>query len=466
MRLFFLLPAKYTYIIWLFPVFIILFSLGTANSKFIPDVRIEHTPPATVSQGQRIHLDARIAGSERLTEVRCYFKYEAANPYLFVKMKQTEQGFECWLPVPASHVDRVEYVFVAVDSFSQTVRSRVFYASITGLPKVSATPPVVMQQGIVPVKSEFPISYQTATAFAQTDQPVYSIVAANKQYGARAGIYDSTQEPGYRYGLFGGLVLGLNAQYLSPTLGYQSFVAVVSSEVQVLLEQEVVLATYPDINGSDWSGYFYVVDNNGNLLSGKSPLTATVYHDGNGGVSIAISTGKCPGRDYYGKGDMDTSGFIHIYDYCDDELWTTYWVNATSTRIQIMDFIDPPYYKKLNVVDITRSDPHPIPPAPTLVSPPIGAVTDSRETVLQWNAAAYAVNYQVQLGSSCTTGTLYQTPSLQYALTDFEPDNMYYWQVRGQNSVGLWGPWSSCWNFTTRASCPACPAINLLLLGN
>jgi hypothetical protein len=453
----------YFHLGWVLFACFLVFSPGISNAKFVPDVRIEHTPPATVSQSQRIHLNARIAGSEKLAEVRCYFKYEAENPYLFVRMTQTEQGFECWLPVPANHVERIEYLFVAVDSMSQVVKSSVFYASIMGHPKRSEKTPI-KQMGIVLVKSELPISMQSATAFASTDQPVYTVVSANKQYGLRAGIYDSAQDPGYRYGLINGLAMGLNAQYLSPTLGYQSFTAVMSSDVQVLLEQEVLAADYPDIDGSDWSGYFYVVDNDGNLLSGKSPLTATVYHDGNGNVSIAISTHKCPGRDYFSHGDMDTSGFIHIYDDCDHELWTTYWLTATSTRIHIMDFIDPPYYKKLNVIDLTRSDPNPTPVAPTLVSPLEGAVTDSRKTVLEWNAADYAVNYQVQLGGNCDTGSLYETSSLYYAVPDIQPDILYYWQVRGQNSVGQWGPWSPCWSFTAKVYCPTCPAINLLLL--
>ena len=465
MRVFLLLNVKYLYIGRILAVIFFIFSPGISVAKFIPDVRIEHTPPATFFQGERIHLRTRVAYSDKLTEVRCYFKYKAANPYLFVRMEPTEQGFECWLPVPANHIDQIEYLFVAVDAQSQTVKSNVFYAPIAGSPK-DRMKSSVPRQGVVTVSSELPISNQSAAAFASSDQPVYTVAAASKQYGLRAGIYDSAQDPGYRYGLIGGLAMGLNVQYLSPTLGYQSFTAVSSSDVQVLLDQEVLAATYPDIDGSDWSGYFYVVDNHGNRLSDKSPVAANVYHDGNGNVSITISTHQCPGRDHFSHGDMDTSGFIHIFDDCDHELWTTYWETATSTHVQILDFIDPPYYKKLNIVDLTRHDPHPAPPAPTLVSPLDGAETDYNKTLLQWNTAIYAVNYQVQLGDSCSTGVLYETTSPSYYLTDIGPNFVYYWQVRGQNSVGQWGPWSPCWNFTAKAFCPSCPAINLLLLGN
>ena len=464
MRVFLLLTVKYFYVGWILFVISLMFSPVISNAKFIPDVRIEHTPPATFFQGERIHLSARIADPGKVAEVRCYFKYESANPYLFVRMKPIEQGFECSLPVPASHVDRVEYVFVAVDALAQIVRSSVFYAPIAGSPKVRIKS-FVPQQGLVTVKSELPISNQTAAAFASTDQPVYTVVSASKQYGLRAGIYDSAQA-GYRYGLIGGLAFGLNAQYLSPTMGYQSFTAAVSSEVQVLFEQEVIATNYPDIDGANWSGYFYVIDNNGNLLSDKSPLTATVYHDGNGNVSIAISTHQCPGQDYFSHGDIDTSGFIHIYDDCDDELWTTYALSATSTHIQIMDFTDPPYYKSLNVVDLTRTTTTPPLAAPVLVSPADGTTTNSQETVLRWNAVDSAVNYQIRLGSTCKAGTVYATPSPQYTLTNLETDIVKYWQVRGQNAYAQWGQWSPCWSFTAVPPCLSCPAINVLLLNN
>ena len=138
--------------------------------------------------------------------------------------------------------------------------------------------------------------------------------------------------------------------------------------------------------------------------------------------------------------------------------------SATSTSIQIMDFIDTSYYKKLNAVDLTRSEPHPTPDAPTLISPLEGAITNFRETLLEWNAANYAVNYQIQRGSTCDAGVSYETSSLSYTLLDIEPSILNYWKVRGQNSVGVWGPWSPCWSFVTKPHCPTCPVINSLLL--
>jgi hypothetical protein len=174
---------------------------------------------------------------------------------------------------------------------------------------------------------------------------------------------------------------------------------------------------------------------------------------------------QCPGSSFSG-GSINESGFINIYDDCDGELWTTHWQTATSTSIQLMDFIDPPLYKKLNVVEITRPEPNPAPAMPTLLSPLDGAKIDSRgEVLLEWNAAEYAVNYQVQQGGDCETGVVYEPTSLTSALINVEPYLLNYWRVRAQNSIGVWGQWSPCWSFSTELKCPACPSINLLLLG-
>ena len=453
---------------WIFLFVSLLFSPGSLNAKYVPDIRIEHSPPATFPGGERIHLKAGIVDTEKPIEARCYFKYETEGPFLFVGMSQAAQGYECWLPVPASHIDRVEYVFVAVDSMAHVVRSNSFQASIDVDPGDHALPSE--GSGVpITVKSDIPLPSSVTDGFSTIDQPIYQNVPAEKQHGLRVAIYNLSQDPGYGYGFFGGFKYDLNNRSISPIRGYRAFTASATSGARVMLEQGIAAESaleqsYPDITGSDWSGYFFVVDNNGNLLSDKTPVAASVYHDGSGNVSITVSNHQCPGRNSYSRGRMDSAGFILIYDDCDDQDWTTHWRTATSTSIQLMDFIDPPYYKKLNVLEITRPNPSPTPAAPTLVSPLGDAVTDFRSTLLKWNAAKYAVNYQVQLGNNCNEGVKYQTSSLSYSLIDLEPGGLNYWKVRGENSIGEWGPWSACWSFTTMTDCPGSPAINSLLL--
>lgn len=449
------------------------FSPGISNAKFVPEIRIEHSPSATMPKGERIRLEARITAADKLGEVRCYFKYGADKPYLFVEMKQTEQGFECWLPTPAGHVDQVEYLFLAVDSISHVVKTHVFRASIEGDPEIDALP---SEGSALPISvmSDIPIPTDLTDAFAADDRPDYEVVSAKKTYGLQVALYDLSQNPVYGFGFFGGFEIDPDSQLISPVQGYVEFPVSVSPKALVTPKQEAVPNIFPDerfsdMNGSEWSGYFYVADNNGNLLSGKTPVTATVNQDDSGNVTIWISNQQCPGRKSFSRGKINDSGYILIYDDCDGEDWTTHWRAATSTSIQLMDYIDIPYYKKLNVLDITRPEPTPTPPIPampTLLSPLDGAKIGSREGVLlEWNAAEYAVNYQVQQGGECETGVVYDPTSLTYALIEVELYTLNYWRVRAQNSIGEWGPWSPCFSFSTELKCPACPSINLLLLG-
>lgn len=454
---------------WLFLFFSLFFLPSSSFAKFIPNIQIEHSPPTTsFARGERVSLKARIIDPIVLNEARCYFKYETDKQYLFVEMSQTGQEFECQLPVPASHINKIEYLFVAVDSLSHVLKTHVFQASIQNVSEEQALASKNTKFAIS-VKSDIPISTSITEGFATTDQPIFMVASSDKRYGIHVALYDLSQNADYGYGFFGGFEIDDNTKAITPVRGFRDFSRAVSSDATILHGQETITNNYPDQNypdiaGSTWSGYFYAVDNHGNVLSGKAPVSATVFHDGRGGVSLKIANHQCPGRSSYSHGRMDTSGYILIYDDCDGEIWSTHWRAATSTNIQIMDFTDPPYYKKLNVVDLTRPDPHPVPEAPTLISPHEGSVTDLREMLLEWNAANYAVNYQIQRGNSCNEGVLYETSSLSYALFNIEPANLNYWKVRGENSVGAWGPWSSCWSFTLEPRCPTCPVINSLLL--
>ncbi len=468
------IPSSLTAVLFLLARLLIsisfVFSPGISNAKYVPEMRIEHSPSATMSRGERIRLEARITAADKLGEVRCYFKYGADKPYLFVEMKQTEQGFECWLPTPASHVDQVEYLILAVDSMSHVVKTDVFRASIEGDPEIDDLPSAGSALP-VSVRSDIPIPTDVTDAIAADDRPDYEVVSAKYRYGLQVALYDVSKDPVYVYGFFGGFEIDTDSQQISPVRGFMAFPVSVSPKALVTPKQEVIPEIFPDerfsvINGSEWSGYYSIVDGNDNLLSGKTPVTATVNQDESGNVTISISNKQCPGRNSFSRGNINESGYIKIYDDCDGELWTTHWRTATSTSIQLLDYIPPLDYNKLAKLELTRPEPNPAPAMPTLLSPLDGAKIDSRgEVLLEWGAADYAVSYQVQRGSDCETGVLYDPTSLTYAQIEVEPYTLNYWRVRAQNSIGVWGPWSPCWSFSTELKCPACPSINLLLLG-
>ncbi|HPP40322.1 MAG TPA: right-handed parallel beta-helix repeat-containing protein, partial [Candidatus Kapabacteria bacterium] len=91
--------------------------------------------------------------------------------------------------------------------------------------------------------------------------------------------------------------------------------------------------------------------------------------------------------------------------------------------------------------------------APVLVSPANNAVDVSVSTTLQWNAAATATGYIVQVSTSSTfattivdetvTGTSRALSNLQYLTT-------YYWRVKSVRGSEE-SDWSAVWSFTTES---------------
>ncbi len=91
----------------------------------------------------------------------------------------------------------------------------------------------------------------------------------------------------------------------------------------------------------------------------------------------------------------------------------------------------------------------PVPPAPILVSPASGTYTNDNTPILDWNAASLAVAYQVQIATTPTFSTTERditTGSTAYSPSPL-PDGAHYWRVRGRDSIGNWGPWSTVWVF-------------------
>ena len=116
------------------------------------------------------------------------------------------------LPVPASHINQIEYVFVALDSLSHVVKTHVFHASIKGVPE-DLTSPSEKSQPAVSVKSDIPISKNITDGFA-TSEPIFTVVSSKKRYGLQVALYDMSQNPDYGYGFFGGFEIDLNTQYI------------------------------------------------------------------------------------------------------------------------------------------------------------------------------------------------------------------------------------------------------------
>jgi hypothetical protein len=99
------------------------------------------------------------------------------------------------------------------------------------------------------------------------------------------------------------------------------------------------------------------------------------------------------------------------------------------------------------------------PAAPALVSPSNGA-TVTLPVTLSWNAASGAASYQVQVddGSSFSTPRVVdQTVTTTQLTVQTLAARQHWWRVRGRNSSGTAGPWSSVRSFTPQSSPPPPP---------
>jgi hypothetical protein len=98
-------------------------------------------------------------------------------------------------------------------------------------------------------------------------------------------------------------------------------------------------------------------------------------------------------------------------------------------------------------------------PAPTLQSPGNGAICIGTSGTLNWSDVAGVVNYRVQIGTSCGTGTEYDVSVSQYDYTGLVPNTTYYWRVKTQNSCGEFGNYSDCFAFVTNPGLLSAPAL-------
>lgn len=100
----------------------------------------------------------------------------------------------------------------------------------------------------------------------------------------------------------------------------------------------------------------------------------------------------------------------------------------------------------------------PTPGTPTLVSPANGSSCNPTTLTLDWGGVSYATLYQVQIGTSCGTGSIYSTSSSAYTL-GLAGGQTYYWRSRARNACGTYGPWSSCRTLTTSPPPLSAPAL-------
>jgi hypothetical protein len=153
-------------------------------------------------------------------------------------------------------------------------------------------------------------------------------------------------------------------------------------------------------------------------------------------------------------GDVYVTGSTFSQDFpatvgAFDRVWNgdpqLFWGDAFVTKIDI------------DATASTPPAPPSVPDAPTLVSP-ANASTQPQPITFDWNDAGSAVSYNIQIDdSSAFTAPLVRDQNVTssiYATSDLSTAT-HFWRVRGVNSAGVAGAWSSVRSFTPQTAPPA-----------
>jgi hypothetical protein len=92
------------------------------------------------------------------------------------------------------------------------------------------------------------------------------------------------------------------------------------------------------------------------------------------------------------------------------------------------------------------------PGTPTLYEPAIGSTTIDSTPHFDWDNPQFANRYELMVdnNSSWISPEIDRDDlgSSNYAPSASLSDGIHYWRVRAKNSAGVWGNWSTTWNFT------------------
>ncbi len=100
-----------------------------------------------------------------------------------------------------------------------------------------------------------------------------------------------------------------------------------------------------------------------------------------------------------------------------------------------------------------------LPAAPTLISPENGITIDTRTPTFDWDDAAGATSYTLEVATDNNFSTIvYTQTTIESTATISETEKLsygihHYWRVRGTNAAGS-GNWSSTWGFIAKLTAP------------
>ncbi len=147
--------------------------------------KVKHKPLKYVVPEKRMILTAAVKDEKGVELVRCYFRAQGEANFVFVPMTQTSAGtYGAVLPAPSASTPAIEYVFLAVNSEKQVVKTQTFTAPV----KAGSDPPEWQQadsKGEIAVKTELEQPPQQLAGFS--DSITIDQVESSMRFGMVAG---------------------------------------------------------------------------------------------------------------------------------------------------------------------------------------------------------------------------------------------------------------------------------------
>lgn len=345
---------------------ILLFPAVRAMGLEMPATSFSRSGPARLLPDGSIALQVRVDDPAGLAAVRCYFQYRSGDPFLFVDMRRDgEDRYRSVLPAPADPVSEVEYLFLAVNSRGQVVRTDAAVMKPAALEQWIDQPSAVSP--LIAVSTDLPAAPSVENWFLRPEEVRVQPAGERDRFGLAAGPYEAADFAGREAvaGNFGGF-LHRDDGTLLPLEG-----------IMLLPDEELTLDSYatqgttagivgPSIAGHFWQGQCYYQGGRTNNKYFEQDITAVVTQAGNA-VTITTS-GTCVfnfGTEIIGpyfEGKIFPDGNLALVDErVPPQTWTTLWGPATTTSIVIADYDTLPTeedpYGDFFVIDLHRVAP-------------------------------------------------------------------------------------------------------------
>ena len=155
---------------------------------------MKHETPDYFVPDQRIRMEAQVEDPQGVNLVRCYFKAAGEADLVFVPMNMIGKNeYAGILPAPSQSTTQIEYLFLAVNSAKQVVRSQTFTVTknpAKGIPDWQEVP----KEGEIKVSME--VGQPTKELPGFSDNVTVDMVESGARFGVVALLYYELTDDG------------------------------------------------------------------------------------------------------------------------------------------------------------------------------------------------------------------------------------------------------------------------------